>query len=39
MKCNIVKNPNWQEAEQLATLYLQSVSEDLNLGIPKRKSR
>ena len=36
---NIVKNPNWPEANQLAWLFT-SVAEDLNLGLlPRNKSR
>ena len=35
-KRNIVKNPNWQETDQLAIL--QSVTEDLNSGLARNKS-
>ena len=33
---NIVKNSNWQEADKWAIL--QSVTEDLNSGLPRNKS-
>ena len=33
---NIVKNPNWPEANQLA-IYKLSVAEDLNSGLPREK--
>ena len=30
---NMIKNPNWPEADQLTNL--QSVAEELNLGLPR----
>jgi len=34
----MTKNPNWREANQLAIIFT-SLAEELNLGIPRNKSR
>ena len=35
---SMVKNPNWREADQLAS-QVTSMTEDLNLGLPRNKLR